>query len=86
MIPGPLKTLYIILRFVLTNHHMYIASSEDCYRSNRLLQMLLVCYSLVNSQNISINNSEKGWLIGHLECSYESSRSCTEKGAITGPC
>ena len=37
-------------------------SSEDCYRSKRLSQMLLVCYSLLNSQNISINNSEKGWL------------------------
>ena len=34
-------------------------SSEDRYRSKRLSQMLLVCYSLLNSQNISINNSEK---------------------------
>ena len=29
-------------------------------------QILLVCYSLLNNQNISINNSEKGWLLGHL--------------------
>ena len=32
-------------------------SSEDPCRSKRLSQMLFVCYSLLNSQNISINNS-----------------------------
>ena len=26
--------------------------------------MLPVCYSLLNSQNKSMNNSEKGWLLG----------------------
>ena len=30
-------------------------SSEDCYRSKRISQMLLVCYNLLNSQNIPIN-------------------------------
>ena len=38
-------------------------SSEDRYRSKRLSQMLLVHYGLLNSQNISINNSEKDWLL-----------------------
>ena len=46
--------------------------SEDRYRSKRLSQMLLVCYSLLNNQNISINNSEKTsvtYLLGHHRCS-----------------
>ena len=30
-------------------------SSEDRYRSKRVSQMLLVCYNLMNSQNIPIN-------------------------------
>ena len=30
-------------------------SSEDCYRSKRVSQMLLMCYNLLNSQNILIN-------------------------------
>ena len=29
-------------------------SSEDCYRSKRVSQMLLMCYNLLNSQNILI--------------------------------
>ena len=33
--------------------------SGNDYRSKRISQMLLVCYSLLNSQNISINNCEK---------------------------
>ena len=33
----------------------------------RLSQILFVCYSLLNSQNISINNNEKGWLLTHQE-------------------
>ena len=44
-------------------------SSEDHYRSKRLSQMLLVRYSFLNSQNISINNSEKRlvtYLLGQL--------------------
>ena len=44
-------------------------SSEDRHRSKRLSQMLLVCYGLLNSQNISVNNSEKRlvtYLLGHL--------------------
>ena len=36
----------------------FLGSSEDRYRSKRLSHMLLVCYSLLNIQNISINNSE----------------------------
>ena len=53
-------------------------SSEDRYRSKRLSQILLVC--LLKSQNIlinNINNSERR--------SWKSSKSCTEKVAITGP-
>ena len=34
--------------------------------SKRLSQMLLVCYGLLNSQNTSIKNSEKSWLLVHL--------------------
>ena len=34
-------------------------SSEDHYRSKRLSQIPFVCYSLLNSQNLPINNSEK---------------------------
>ena len=30
-------------------------SSEDCYRSKRVSHMLLVCYNLLNSQNIPIS-------------------------------
>ena len=63
-------------------------NSEDCYRSKRLLQMLLVSDSLLNRQNISINSSEIGlvtYLLGHFRRSLKSCRSCTEKGAITGP-
>ena len=63
-------------------------TSKDCYRSKRLSQMLLVCDSLLNRQNISINRSEIGlvtYLLGHLRHSLKSCRSCTEKGAITGP-
>ena len=30
--------------------------------TKRLSQMLFVCYSLLNTQNVSINNSE-GWLL-----------------------
>ena len=44
-------------------------SSEDRYRSKRLLQMLFVCYNLLNNQNISINNSEERlvtYLLRHL--------------------
>ena len=44
-------------------------SSEDRYRSKRLSRMLLVCYSLLNSQNISINNSGKRlitYFLGYL--------------------
>ena len=36
--------------------HGFWGSSEDRYRSKRVLQMLIVCYYLLNSQNISINN------------------------------
>ena len=45
-------------------------SSEDCYLSKKVSVMLFVCCSLLNSQNISINNSEKRWftyLLGHLQ-------------------
>ena len=35
------------------------SSSEDLCRSKRVSQMFFVCYSLLNSQNMSINNSEK---------------------------
>ena len=39
-------------------------SSENRYRIKRLSQMLLVCYSLLNShQSITV---KKGWLLGHL--------------------
>ena len=44
-------------------------SSEVPYRSNRLSKMLFVCYSLMDSQHISINNNEKRlvtYLLGHL--------------------
>ena len=47
-------------------------SSEDWYRSKRWSQMLFVCYSLLNSQNISVNNSEKRlvtYLLRHLQLS-----------------
>ena len=39
----------------------YGANAPGCRK--RLLQTLLVCYSLLNSQNITINNSEKDWLL-----------------------
>ena len=44
-------------------------NSENRYRSKRLSQMLYMCYSLLNSQNISISNSQKRlvtFLLGHL--------------------
>ena len=42
-------------------------SSEDCYRSKSVSQMLLVCYNLLNSQNIPITQSVKnGWLQRYL--------------------
>ena len=34
-------------------------SSEDCYKSKRVSQMLLVCYNLLNSQNIPRYQSVK---------------------------
>ena len=36
--------------------HGFWGSSEHRYRSKRVLQMLLVCYYLLNSQSIPINN------------------------------
>ena len=44
-------------------------SSEDCWRPKRLSKMLLVYYSLLSSQDISINNSEERlviYLLGYL--------------------
>ena len=44
-------------------------SSEDRYRSKRVSQMLLVCYNLLNSQNIAIYQSmtvKNGWLQEYL--------------------
>ena len=40
-------------------------SSEDCYWSKRVSQMLLVCYNLVNSQNIPINQQQ--WKMGRYK-------------------
>ena len=38
----------------------FLSSSKDLYRLKRLSQMLLVCYSLLNSQNITITVKNKG--------------------------
>ena len=43
--------------------------AEDRYRSKRVSQMLLVFYSMLNSQNIPINQKvtvKNGWLQGYL--------------------
>ena len=43
-------------------------SSEDRYRSKKVLQMLLKCYNLLNSQNISINKQQ--WkMVGYKDTS-----------------
>ena len=43
-------------------------SSEDRYRSKRVSQMLLMCYNLLNSQNIPIN--QQHWkLVGYRDTS-----------------
>ena len=42
--------------------------------------MLFMCYSLLNSQNISINNSEK-----RLVNKKPRQKATEEKGTITGP-
>ena len=57
----------------------------------RLLQikkfMLLVCYSLLNSQDILINNSEKGWLLllGTHPRYIKKLQKLHKKRSITGP-
>ena len=38
----------------------FLSSSKDLYRLKRLSQILLVCYSLLNSQNITITVKNKG--------------------------
>ena len=49
------------------------AGQKIAIYQKRLLQMLLVCYTLLNSQNISMKNSEKRLvtcILGHLRRSY----------------
>ena len=66
---------------------MFLRQFRRLLQIKRLLQMLFVCYSLLNSQNMSVNNSERldPYLPGHLRHSEKSCRLCTEKGAITEP-
>ena len=56
----------------ITNAFPCVAVVAFCYddyganRLKRLSQMLLVCYNLLDSQSIDINNSKKCWLLGNL--------------------
>ena len=52
--------LFYPLFVVMTNGVYPSEGSEDHYRSKRLSQILLLCYRLLNSQNISMNKFEKG--------------------------
>ena len=47
--------------------------------------MLLYCHSLLNSQNISMNNSEKGLLTRTPPTQLKKLQKYTKKGAITKP-
>ena len=44
-------------------------SSEDRYRSKRVSQMLLVCYNLLDSQNIPINQYPNWKMVGYKDTS-----------------
>ena len=72
----------ITLSQFLATFCCYDYNANDCYRSKRLSQMLLVCYSFLNSRNISVNNSEKR-LVTTTPPSWKSCRGCTEKGSVT---
>ena len=78
----------VFATFCYHNYGANASEAEDCFWSKRLSQMLFVRYSLLDTQNTSINNIKKRlitYLLGHLQHSSERCRSCTEKGVITGP-
>ena len=54
-----------------------IATDQKYYQ----WQMLFVRYSSLSQSE----TAKKGWLLGHLQRSLNSCRSCTKKGEITGP-
>ena len=60
----PFQPLSVVMTMVPTLMRQF---KKDCCKPKRLSQMFLVCYILLNSQIISINNSvEKG--IEYLRC------------------
>ena len=50
---------------------------QDCYKYS-------LCFIICCIAKNSINNSKKGWLLGHLQRNKKSCRSCTKKETITG--
>ena len=68
------QPLSVIMTMVLRQlRQRFLGSSECCYRLKRLLQMLLVCYSSPNSQNMSMG---KCWLL-----TYQDTSGLTKKAA-----
>ena len=80
------ENCFIHFRLLWLWYQCFWGSSEDCFKSKRVSQMLLMCYGLLNSQNISINKTEKR-LVTRTPPTYlkKTAGVAHKKGATTGP-